>query len=128
MCHVQNGSNNEPSGAHMRHMTSCHKKEIYVRWIKDKVKSRSTNEGLTCGNRKDNSLDPCLTNQFWRGDSKLINEGEKRRDFRERVSTFSLDFPTIGPSNSGETIGKVDPHCKSYTWVPVLWNFGNSRR
>ena len=50
------------------------------------------------------------------------------RDFRERVSTFTLDFPVIGSSNSGETKGKVDPHCKSYTWVPVLWTCSNSRR
>ena len=31
------------------------------------------------------------------------------RDFRERVSTFSLDFLVIGLSNSDETRGKVDP-------------------
>ena len=92
------------------------------------MKSKSTNEGLTCGKRKDNFLDPCLTNQFGRGDSKPRKEGEKRRDFGERVSTFSLDFLVIGPSNSDETKGKVDPHCKSYTWVPVLWTFGNSER
>ena len=34
-CSGQNGSNNEPSGAHMRHMTSCHWKEIHGRWIRD---------------------------------------------------------------------------------------------
>ena len=56
------------------------------------MKSKSTNEGLTCGKRKDNSLDPCLTNQFGRGESKPRKEGEKMRDFRERVSTFSLDY------------------------------------
>ena len=69
-CPGQNGSNNEPSGAHMRHMASCHWRKIHGRWIRDKVKSKSTNEGLTCGNRKDKSLDPCLTNQFGRGDRK----------------------------------------------------------
>ena len=77
---------------------------------------------------KDNSLDLCLTNQFRGGDSKPRKEGEKIRDFRQRVSTFSLDFPVISPSNSDETRGKVDPHCKSYTWVPVLWSFNNSGR
>ena len=51
---------------------------------------------------------------------------EKEIEFRERCSTFSLDFPAIGPSNSGETRGKVDPHYKSYMWVPVLWSFGKS--
>ena len=34
---------------------------------------------------------------------------EKGREFRERGSTLSLDFPAIGPSNPGETRGKVDP-------------------
>ena len=87
------------------------------------MKSKSTNEGLTCGKRKDNSLDPCLTNQFGRGESKPRKEGEKMRDFGERVFTFSLDFPVIGPLNFGETRGKVGPHCKSYAWVPVLGSF-----
>ena len=45
---------------------------------------------------------------------------EKEREFRERGSTFSLDFPAIGLSTFGETRGKVDPHCKSYAWVSVL--------
>ena len=53
---------------------------------------------------------------------------EKEREFRERISTFSLDFLVIGPSNLGETRGKVDPHYKSYAWVPVLGSFGNSGR
>ena len=65
------------SAGHERHMTLCHWKEIYVRWIRDRVKSKSTNEGLTCGKRKENSLDPLLTNQFGRGESKLRKEGEK---------------------------------------------------
>ena len=52
----------------------------------------------------------------------------KGREFRQRGSTLSLDFPAIGPSNPGETRGKVDPHCKSYAWVPILWSFGNSGR
>ena len=47
---------------------------------------------------------------------------EKEREFRERISTFSLDFLAINSSNPGETRGKVDPHCKSYAWVPVLWS------
>ena len=40
--------------------------------------------------------------------------GKEGESFRERESTFSLDFPTIGPSNPGEERGKVDPHCKGY--------------
>ena len=45
---------------------------------------------------------------------------EEERAFRERSSHFSLDFSAIGPSNPGETRGKVDPHYKTYVWVPVL--------
>ena len=56
-------------------------------------------------------------------------DGErKRRDFRVRSPHLSLDFSAIGPSNLGETRGKVDPHCKSYAWVLVLWSFDNSER
>ena len=52
----------------------------------------------------------------------------RKRTFRVRSSHFSLDFPMIDPSNLGEIRGKVDPRCKSYAWVPVLWSFGNSGR
>ena len=53
--------------------------------------------------------------------------GEEEKDFRERVY-LSLDFLAIGPLNPGETRGKVDPHCNSYAWAPILWSFGNSGR
>ena len=43
--------------------------------------------------------------------------------FRERSSTFSLEFPAIGPSVFGETRSKVAPHGKGYAWVSVLWSF-----
>ena len=43
--------------------------------------------------------------------------------FRERSSTFSLDFPTIGPAVSGEARGKVALHSKGYKGVPVWWSF-----
>ena len=78
--------------------------------------------------REDNSLDSILTNQFGREERKPRNEGEKRRDFRESVSTFSLDFLVIGQSNSGKTRGKFDPHCKGYAWIPILWSLDNSER
>ena len=52
---------------------------------------------------------------------------EKGREFRERGSTFSLDFSAIGPSNSKET-SKVDPHCNIYAWVSVLWSFDKLRK
>ena len=55
-------------------------------------------------------------------------ERKEEEDFRERESTCSLDFLMIGLPNSNETRGKVDPHCKSYAWVPILWSFDNSGR
>ena len=61
-----------------------------------------------------------------RGEKK--ERGKKGECFRERESTFSPDFSTIGTSNPGEARGKVDPHCKSYTWVLVLWSFDNFGR
>ena len=72
------------------------------------------------------SLDPT----DWMGEKRGKIEREKKeeremRNSRERESTFSLDFSAIDPSNSGETRGKVDPHCKSYAWVPVLWSLDN---
>ena len=44
-----------------------------------------------------------------------------------RSSTFSPDFSAIGPAAFDETRGKVDPHYKSYAWVPVLWSFDKLR-
>ena len=64
----------------------------------------------------------------WEGKREKERErGKKKRDFRERSSHFSLDLSAIGPSNFGETRGKIDPHCKSYAWVPVLWSFDKLR-
>ena len=54
---------------------------------------------------------------------KRKERGKEGESSRERESTFSLNFPMTGPSNPGEARGKVDPHCKSYAWVPVLWSF-----
>ena len=70
--------------------------------------------------REDNSLDPCLTNQLGGGEQTERGEKEEEESFRERSSHFSLDFSTIGLSNSDETRGKVDPHYKSYAWV-LVW-------
>ena len=62
------------------------------------------------------SLDPNL-DPIGLGGKKRDRERkrEKEREFTERGSSFSLDFPAIGPSNPDETRGKVDPHSKSYT-------------
>ena len=55
-------------------------------------------------------------------------EERERRNSGERDSTFFLDFPVICSSNFDETRGKVDPYCKSYAWVSVLFSFGKSER
>ena len=44
-----------------------------------------------------------------------------------RSSHFSLDFSAISPSNPDGIRGKVDPHCKGYAWVPILWSFDKIR-
>ena len=41
-------------------------------------------------------------------------KGIKRESFRERDSTFSLNFPTIGPAVSSGARGRVQPHDKGF--------------
>ena len=67
------------------------------------------------------------SNLVWEGRKK---ERERKRKiegkcgiFRERGSTFSLEFPAIRPASSDEARSKVAPHGKDYTWVPVLGSF-----
>ena len=48
--------------------------------------------------------------------------------FRERSSTFSLEFPAIGLAISKEARSKVAPHGKDYTWVPVFGSFEKLRK
>ena len=43
--------------------------------------------------------------------------------FRERSSTFSLEFPAIGPASSDEERSKVTPHGKDYMRIPVSGSF-----
>ena len=64
----------------------------------------------------------CLGGKGREKKSKQERE-RKERDFKERSSTFSLDFPEIRPSVSGEARSKVAPHGKGYAWVPVLGSF-----
>ena len=47
-----------------------------------------------------------------RGKTDPVGEGKrgrKRESFREKDSTFSLNFPTIGPTVSGGARGRVHP-------------------
>ena len=79
----------------------------------------------TIGKREKTIL---LTQLDWGEGKNERREGKKEGVLeRERESTFSLDFSVISPSNPGETRGKVDPHYKSYAWVPVLWSFDKLR-
>ena len=48
--------------------------------------------------------------------------------FRERSSTFSLEFPAIGLASSDEARSKFAPHGKDYTWVPVLGSLDKIRK
>ena len=80
----------------------------------------STNCRLTCGKRSTLPLD-----QFSQPDleKEKKREKEKKTNFRESVSNFSLDFSAIGSSVSGEARSKVAPHGKSYAWAPILGSF-----
>ena len=64
---------------------------------------------------KTSSLDPTSPNQIGWGKREEIEREKKEeremRDSRKRSSTFSLDFPEIGPANSYEARSKVGPHC-----------------
>ena len=53
---------------------------------------------------------------------------EEKLDSRERVSNFSLDFPTFGPSVLVGQRNKVVLCDEGYAWAPVLWSFDNSER
>ena len=82
---------------------------------------------------EDKSLVPILTQALPTGFGRSKVEREKKRErnggiFRERSSTFSLEFLAIGPSVSGETRSKVAPHRKGYAWIPVLGSFEKLRK
>ena len=79
--------------------------------------------------REDNSLDQVDPTSLGEREGTNRGIGERKEwDFRERSSTFSLEFPVIGPSVSGETRSKVTPHSKGYSWVPILGSFDKLRK
>ena len=47
--------------------------------------------------------------------------------FRERSSTFSLEFPTIGPVAGSGARGRVDSHSESFASRPDLGSFDKLR-
>ena len=121
------------NGTHERHVASCHWVEIYIRWIKGEVKSKSTNGRLTCGNERTSLLTLTSPNRLDGGKERENRERKERgkrkeESFRVRSSHFSLNFLVIGPSVLVGTRGEVGLRCKGYAWVPVLWSFDNSER
>ena len=73
------------------------------------------NEKLDMWQAKGQALSPSWTKQWDGRKEKSIKErGRKRESFRERDSTFSLNFPTIGPTVSGRARGRVQPHGKGF--------------
>ena len=49
-------------------------------------------------------------------------------DFRERSSSFSLDFPPFGPLVRFGPRSKVVLRCEGYAWAPIWWSSDNSKR
>ena len=88
------------------------------------------NEKWTRGDERTSPLDQ--VSQISLGEEKKKREqterDREREGFRERGSTFSLSFPTIGPAASDEARSKVAPHGEDYTWVPVLRSLDQLRK
>ena len=64
---------------------------------------------------KGQALSPSWTKQWdGRKEKSKKERGRKRESFRERDSTFSLNFSTIGPAVSGGASGRVQPHGKGF--------------
>ena len=49
-------------------------------------------------------------------------------DFRERMSSFSLDLRSFGLSVLDGARSKVDLRVKGYAWTPIWWSSNNSNR
>ena len=82
---------------------------------------------MTCGIER-NFLDQTGLGGKGRERKTERERERKERDFRERISTFSLEFLVIGPSVFGEARSKVAPHDKGYAWVSVLRSFDKLRK
>ena len=90
-----------------------------------------SNKKWTCGDERTSPLDqvfqPGLGGKEEREREKTEIDRE-REGFRERSSTFSLNFPTIGPVSSKEARSKVALYGKDYAWVLVLRSFDKLRK
>ena len=90
-----------------------------------------SNEKWTRGDERTSPLDQVFQPGLGGKEEREREQTEERGkvwDFRERGSTFSLEFPAIGPASSDEARSKLAPHGKDYTWVPVLWSFNKLRK
>ena len=91
-----------------------------------------SNEKWTRGDERTSPLDQ--VSQISLGEGKREGETNRERErkeervLRERGSIFSLKFPAIGPSDSGEVRSKVALHDKDYKWVPVLGSLDKLRK
>ena len=57
-----------------------------------------------------------------KGEKEMKEKGEKGT-FRERSSSFSLEFPVIESLALIGARDKIDPHSESYVWVPESGSF-----
>ena len=89
-----------------------------------------SNEKWTRGDKRTSPLDQVF--QPGLGGKEERERGRTERDreregFRERGSTFSLEFPAIGPASPDEARSKVAPHARTtrgYQFRGVSTNFG----
>ena len=73
------------------------------------------NEKLDMWQVRGQDLSTSWTKQWdGRKEKSKKERGRKRENFRERDSTFSLNFPTIGSAVSGGVRGRVHPHGKGF--------------
>ena len=84
------------------------------------------------GNANENKT-KCNSFLLKRKSKKLAVAGKRCRklgffSFRERESSFSLDFWPFGPSVLNEARSKVDLRGEGYPWAPIWWSFDNSKR
>ena len=73
------------------------------------------NEKLDMWQVRGQALSPSLAKQLdGRKEKRKKERGRERESFRERDSTFSLNFSTIRPAVSGGIRGRVHPHSKGF--------------
>ena len=85
-----------------------------------------SNEKWTRGDERTSPLDQIFQPGLGGKEEREREQTEERGkvwEFRDISSTFSLEFPTIGPASSDEVRSKVAPHDKDYTCVPVSGSF-----